>query len=250
MRQLGFHVAKSIIVVATVSFVALSALGAGVDVDQSLQQSDQSYRNRDMTSDAAELAAAQRQGADPYELKWRWARHHFAIADASDDADIKEEHGKIGWDNAREAIALRPDGVQGHFWGAAALGEYSQGVGILKALAKGLAPKFEEHCKNVIRIDPNYEMGGGARAFGRYYYMLPWPKRDLKRSIGLLDEAIRRGPNKTRNHFYLAESLVADDQKGRAAGVLQQCVASADVPEDPVDNRRFRLACKQLLGHL
>ena len=56
-----------------------------------------------------------------------------------------------------EAQAKRdPLNVNAHYWQAYALGRYSQGISVAKALAQGLSGKVKNSLENVIKLQPNH----------------------------------------------------------------------------------------------
>ncbi len=59
-------------------------------------------------------------------------------------------------------------------------------------------------------------MGAPIVALGRYYYQLPWPLRDLKRSLAYLEEARRSHPGSLFGRLYLAETYHALDRDDEA----------------------------------
>ncbi len=57
-------------------------------------------------------------------------------------------------ERAEAQAALQPDNVNAWFWQAYALGRYSQGINIAKALAQGLGSRVREALEMTIRIQP------------------------------------------------------------------------------------------------
>ena len=49
-----------------------------------------------------------------------------------------------------------PQNVNAHYWQAYALGRYSQGISVAKALAQGLGTKVKGSLENVIKLQPNH----------------------------------------------------------------------------------------------
>ncbi|MBT9505247.1 hypothetical protein [Rhodoferax sp.] len=49
-----------------------------------------------------------------------------------------------------------PGNVNAHYWQAYALGRYSQGISVAKALAQGLGTKVKGSLENVIKLEPNH----------------------------------------------------------------------------------------------
>jgi tetratricopeptide (TPR) repeat protein len=56
-----------------------------------------------------------------------------------------------------EAQALNdPQNINAHYWQAYALGRYSQGISVAKALAQGLGTKVKGSLENVIKLQPRH----------------------------------------------------------------------------------------------
>ncbi|MFZ4478920.1 MAG: hypothetical protein ACOYNZ_03390 [Rhodoferax sp.] len=49
-----------------------------------------------------------------------------------------------------------PQDINAHYWHAYALGRYSQGISVAKALAQGLGSKVKGSLENVIKLQPNH----------------------------------------------------------------------------------------------
>jgi len=57
---------------------------------------------------------------------------------------------------AAEQAAADPQNVNAHYWQAYALGRYSQGISVAKALAQGLGSKVKGELENVIKLQPRH----------------------------------------------------------------------------------------------
>lgn len=110
---------------------------------------------------------------------------------------------------ADKANQLNPKGVDGHYYNAAAIGLYAFGKSIIKALLEGLGPKYEEHIDISLEIEKNYRDGYLYSAYGRYWYKLPWPKRNNKRSLEYLLKAVELNPQDPQKLDYLADTYYA-----------------------------------------
>ena len=76
---------------------------------------------------------------------------------------MKKEFGQKGYQWAEKMIALKPEGVAGHYLYTINLGNYGEGISILKALGIGLDKLYRQHGDKAVALDPNFE------AVGRYY---------------------------------------------------------------------------------
>jgi cytochrome c-type biogenesis protein CcmH/NrfG len=182
---------------------------------------------------------------EDYELIWRKGRLLVWQADGASDGRLKKVLGKQAWDACEHGVKLAPQRVECQYFAAGGIGTYSQGVGIMKALKDGLEGKFNEKLDAAIKIDGFYERGGPLLAKGRYHYELPWPKRDLKQSAKLYEQVIAKFPENLRAHYYLAETLLADDKAEKAREAILK-VKQGSVAYDPADGRRVQEWAKKV----
>jgi tetratricopeptide (TPR) repeat protein len=66
-----------------------------------------------------------------------------------------------------QAIAVLPDYANAHYMLALALGRYSQGISILKALAAGIASRVRTHLERTLQLEPQH--AEAHVAFGLYH---------------------------------------------------------------------------------
>jgi tetratricopeptide (TPR) repeat protein len=110
-----------------------------------------------------------------------------------------------------------------------------------------LGPDYEEHIGKALEIDKMYDYAGPLRAVGRYWYKLPWPKRNIKKSIGYLEEAVDSAPTNIRGHVYLAESYLKAKEKELAKEQLQKALEIVPNLKIEVDAKRWKSKVKELL---
>lgn len=204
---------------------------------------DAHWLTRDQDASIAATNAAIRDGlrASPadYGILWRAARFRWWTADGETSEKAKRMAAKEGWNYAKRAVEVNPEGAEGHYYVALSIGAYSQAVGILKALTDGLEGQFVENLDLALQRHEAFDRCGGRRAKGRYYWELPWPKRDLKKSREELAKAIAMNPEHLRNDFYLAQTLLKDgDAKGAKAAIDRVLTGSPDF--DPPEARRVK----------
>ena len=227
------------ILFAVVLLMALPGLAA---TPEELASLDALYTKRSDAAAVKELDAALTQALEvapkDYELLWRSARILQWQADGAQDK-LKQTLAKRTWDMGDRARAAGPDRVEGHYFAATGIGSYSQAVGILKALGDGLEGKFNERLDAAIRIDPKYEEGAPLLVKGRYYYELPWPKRDLKKSAELLEKVTAAHPRGLRAWMYLADTYLAQGEPKKALEAITK-VSEGSVAYDPPEGRRVQ----------
>jgi hypothetical protein len=211
---------------------------------------DELWKKRDQPGMEKQLNVILRDqlSADPgsFEANWRLASLFNWQANGA-QGDFKAGLGKAAGVAGDKAITAKPDDVRGHYHAGTGIGLYSEGVGILTALSQGLEGKFRDRMQAALRIDKDYLEGAPQVVWGRYFYKLPWPKRDVGESIKVLSEAVRTHPNNWRAKIYLADSL-AEDGKGAEAKKLVQEVLDAKGGDDPPEEKRLKAIAQQWMA--
>jgi hypothetical protein len=185
------------------------------------------------------LEAALKQDPNDYGLLWRQARAIQWVADGETNGDKKAELGKQCWAIADKANAAKPNQIEANYFGAVCIGAYSQGVGILKALSQGLEGKFNERLDAALKINPKFQGCAPLIAKGRYYYELPWPKRDLDKSVETYEKAAKLCPESLRIYLYLSETELKKDGAVPALIPLQK-VRDGKIDYDPPEGKRVK----------
>ena len=184
---------------------------------------------------------------DDYELLWRAARARYWVADGQPNGDTKKRLAKEAWDLSERALKKNPKGVEGSYFAALSIGAYSQAVGILSALAEGLEGKFNDRLDYAIKANPDIDHGGPLIAKGRYYFELPWPKRDLGKSTQILQKVVEKHPESLRAYVYLAETQLDDGKTAEAKATLAKAL-SGSVSYDPAEGQRAKGMARKLQG--
>lgn len=229
----------------------VSHLYADVNKEEIIRKADETWAVRDSPGKAKEslemLKEALSSNPEDFDLLWRYARINFWIADSSNDKDIKARHGKEGYMAGKKASTIRPERVEGYFWGVAALGMYSEGVGILKSIKEGNKGKFEDMLSKALKIDRTYEGGGPIRTHGRFFARLPWPMKDIKKGIGLLDECIALNKKVIRALYYKAEILFDEGDYNRVKEIIEKIKKDEFPGDDEPEKRLIRRWAENLL---
>ena len=239
--------------------VVLASLPAGLIDEVDAQWAQRTPKNR--TALANQLAQRLEPHKGEFEAAWRLARCYVWIADDQPyyrDTKTRFRLGKKAMTVAQQAIKMQPKRVEGHYYYAWAVGQWSLGISIAKALWEGAESKYTSALKKVERLDRSFDQYGVLRMWGRFYHSLPWPKRDRAKSAKYLRTAVTKAPTNLRSYVYLAETLIGDgQQKGACDLVAKGLKIRGDSAKEPDwDLWRRELArlkktgCKTLLENL
>ncbi|MCK6513374.1 hypothetical protein L6R29_25885 [Myxococcota bacterium] len=131
--------------------------------------------------------------------------------------------GKRGWAYGREIVRRWPERAEGYYWSAIHLGLISKGSAPTTVLFNGYHTQMEKMAQIGIQKSPDSYLGIGQRILGRYYFRLPWPMRDVNKSLRYLRVAYRLAPNDALAVFYYAETLWELGQKDTAKALYRRC---------------------------
>jgi tetratricopeptide (TPR) repeat protein len=200
-------------------------------------------RIRDWLAEAAQLAS------DDYGVLWRQARYEMWLAEQPGRTKREQsELGKKAWELADRATEADPKRVEGWFYAAGGVGNYSQGIGILSALSQGLEGKFKERLGKAEAIEPGFLDGGVQNAWGRFWYELPWPKYSARKCEEALRKAIVLNPANVRARVYLAELYLKESRKADAKAELEGAIAREPGAYDPPEERRWQARARELIA--
>jgi len=189
--------------------------------------------------------------ADPlsYEARWEGARASYFYGNYTrGDASDSEKMGLFqdGIDRAKAAVALRPDGVEGHFWLGVLYGVYGEAKGIFKALS--MVPDIRKEMDFCLQKDETVECFGAYRVLGRLYYKLPGFKGgDNQKSLEYLEKAVKGCPGNALSKLYYAETLKDEDQDAKAIGLLKEIVSNPPDPRWVPEHASIKATAERLL---
>ena len=190
--------------------------------------------------------------AKSYAARWEGARAayfygNYTRGDAS-DAD-KMAIFDEGITLAKEAVALDPKGVEGHFWLGVLYGVYGEAKGIFKSLS--LVPSIKQEMQTCLDLDPAVEGWGPDRVLGRLYYKLPWFKGgDKKKSVADLEKSLAGAPTNALTRLYLAESYRSEGERAKAIAQLQEIVSMTPDPRWAPEHPWIKAQAEKLLKKL
>lgn len=244
-------VALALCLASTLAAPAANPSGDGIQA--LLERADVGYARRadpaQLAACGAALAEAERLAPDDYAVLWRLARLQFWLAD--DPALPKGEKsriGKRGWEYGERAIRANPQRVEGWHYAAAGMGNYALGIGILRALREGLEGKFKDRLSRAERIDRNFQSGAIQTAWGRFWYELPWPKHDARKSERALESALARNPDNVRARVYLADTFHKQGRRREAREQLEKAAAGKPGRYDEAEERRWQEVARRKLA--
>jgi len=206
------------------------------DLDALWVRRDEAGVQQQLLQLTADGAKAHPEGFD---YLWRAARIQLWAGDGETDNEKKKAFGQATWEYGDRAAHAKPGAVEGYYYAAAGIGSYSQAVGILNALGQGLESKFNERLDKAINIDPKFARAGPLAVKGRYYFELPWPKRNLGKSASWLQRALTADPNALRAMAWLAETQWRDGNSTAARETLAR-LEKGSLPDDPAEERRCK----------
>mgnify|MGYP001589679408 CR=1 FL=1 len=225
---------------ATVDTAKLEAL---------LKASDVSYDQRDQPGKwdeaKAKIDEAEKLSPKDYGLLWRMSRALYWKSDGL-TGDEQMKLGKASWDYGEKAIAANLKGVEGYYYAALGMGNYSLGIGILKALSQGIEGKYRDRLGRAGQIDAKYDEGGIDTAWGRFYFKLPWPKYDEKKSEAHFKRALQTQPAHVRARVYYAELLLSEKRLPEAKKLVKEALAHQPGAYDLPEEKRAQAWAKQL----
>jgi len=221
-----------------------------------LAQADAAWKRRDEPGQLDQIHAwldqAEQATPDDYRVLWRQAQYWFWLADGDLSDDEKSRFGQRAWSYGDRATQANPNGVEGWYFAATGVGSYALGIGVVKALTQGIEGKFKERLSKAESITPSFYDGGIEVAWGRYYFMLPWPKYDGAACDRHLRKALAQNPHNVRARLYLAELYLKQDQVQFARQVLKDALlrepGAYDAPEERRSQKRARALLTKLGG--
>lgn len=180
-----------------------------------------------------------------FEANWRLASLYNWQADVK-ESDEKAALGRKAWEAGDRAVAANDGDVRGHYNAGVGIGLYSEGVGIITALSQGLEGKFRDRILASLRLDKDYLDGAPQVVWGRYFFKLPWPKRDVGQATKVLEEAVRTHPNNLRAKLYLADCF-ADGDRVEDGNKLARQILAAPLGDDPPEARRLQKKARNFI---
>ena len=174
----------------------------------------------------------------------------YFIGDNSTSSAEKLKIFKQAMDICKKAIALRPNGVEGHYWLGVHTGSYGETRGVLKSLF--LKGDIIAEMNKAIAIDGSYEKGGAYCVLGRLYFKVPGLFGGSNKKSRLnLEKCRQLAPKNSVNLLFLAETYWDMDEKKLAIQALEELVNMEPdpdwIPETEKDKVQGRILLKKYL---
>lgn len=171
-----------------------------------------------------------RSDPDDYEACWKGARAAAWIAGRLDDDEQRKRFALLGIELGNSAVALKPDGAEGRYHRAVAMGEladvdHSYGVDAVR--------RMEEDCLAAIASDARAEHAGGHRFVGILYLECPGPPTSIgsmRKAKKHLDLALDLAPDWPPNHLWRGRLAKKEGDHARARLEFQAVI---DAPTPP-----------------
>ena len=158
-------------------------------------------------------------------------------------------------EQAQAQAQEEPENANAWYWNAYALGRYSQGISVAKALAQGLGSKVRESLEKAIALAPAH--ADAHIALGAFHAevidkvgaliggMTYGAKKD--KGLKLFQEALRLNPDSAIAKIEYANALVmleGDRKMGEATALYEQAAASK--PQDAMEHLDVDMALAEL----
>lgn len=158
-------------------------------------------------------------------------------------------------ERAQAQAAETPDDANAHYWNAYALGRYSQGISVAKALAQGLGTKVKESLERAIALEPKHAdariaLGAfHAEVIDKVGSLIGGMTYGAKKDVGLklFQEALKLNPGSAIAMIEYANALVMldGDKKMKEATALYE-KAAACTPQDAMERLDVEMAKAEL----
>ncbi|MCB9186548.1 MAG: hypothetical protein H6601_07355 [Flavobacteriales bacterium] len=137
----------------------------------------------------------------------------------------------------------------------AAIGQWGDSMGVLRAAKEGVVDMVKEQMEALIKLDPEFRNGIGERALAvlnlrvpKIPFILSWP--DKKKALSMTNDVIRRYPNDIGNNFYHAEALAENGRNEEARNYLMKALSMSPSPDNFLEEKHFHFEAKKLLERL
>jgi tetratricopeptide (TPR) repeat protein len=221
------------------------------DLLAAVSRADELYEQRarpEAVRESVMVLSGARGGANLYEVQWRLARAMFFLGQQAESAPEKLQLHSSAMDAGARAVALNPERVEGHFWAGVNLALYAESARAPRGIRAVLRARSE--LKRAVEIAENYHGAGPLRVLARLEHRAPrLLGGNRQRSRAYFDRAMAIARNKV-TLLYAAELALDEGEQERAAGLLEEIIASPSEPGWEFENSRDRETARSLLERI
>ena len=187
---------------------------------------------------------------DDYDAQWQAAQALAFLAENDTRSEFRLEAARRGVVLARQARALKPDGVEGQYW-------YALTVGLLanedRSYGLSAVSEMETALKRAIELDERYDLAGPPRILGILQLRTPPPPTSIgspRKALRLLQHAVELFPDYPENYLYLAEALRDNGRADEAREALRKVLEAKPWPDRQFESQQWRTAALKLRDRL
>ena len=203
-----------------------------------------------VTNAARLLEQAARALRDDYDAQWQAAQALAFVAENETSEEVRREAARRGIVLARQARALKADGVEGCYW-------YALDVGLLADVDRsyGLSAvgEMEAALKRAMELDERYDLAGPPRILGILHLRTPPPPASIgssRKGLKLLQHAVELFPDYPENYLYLAEALRDTGRADEAKEAIRKVFEAKPWPDRQFESQRWKTAALKLRDRL
>ena len=204
-------------------FLSFSVSAFSQEPEELIAQGDKLYAEMKDMATAEEARAKYQEAAakaGSYEAFWKLARILYYIGDRTEGKKERMIIFSQGVYYAKRAVEMEPEKPDGHYWLGVNYGVYGETKGVLKSLS--LVKPIKQAMNKVIELNRGYEDGGPDRVLGRVYFKVPGiAGGSKKKSLEHLLKSKELGPNDPLTRYYLADTLLSQDEVDKAREELE-----------------------------
>jgi tetratricopeptide (TPR) repeat protein len=213
------------------AFYLLVASGLGGAARAQSPGPDDLYGQREnmaLARQAADIWAARAASGQDFEAAWKLGRACYWIG-THDETSRRRTALERGVAAGEQAVKLKPEAPEGHFWMAANMGALAESFGMGQGLK--YRGRIRDELQRVLAIDPGWQQGSADRALGWWYHKVPGLfGGSEKKAEEHLRKALAFNPRSTASLYFLAEVLLEAGKKADAKAMYQKVL---DVTADP-----------------
>jgi tetratricopeptide (TPR) repeat protein len=196
------------------------------------------------------LEQAARTLRDDYDAQWQAAEALAFLAENETRDGFRLEAARRGVVLARQARALKTDGVEGYYW-------YALNVGLLakedRSYGLSAVGEMETALKRAMELDERYDLAGPPRILGILHLRTPPPPTSIgspRKALRLLQHATELFPDYPENYLYLAEALRDNGRADEAREALRKVLEAKPWPDQQFESQQWKAEALKLRDRL